>query len=338
MTSRPEELSPSLFLDTVNAYQRTAVIKAAIQFDVFTMIGGGSETVQRLASKCETSERGMRVLCDCLTVIGFLIKEGRHYRLTPDSAAFLNKQSPAYVADAIEFLLSPILLEGFKDVASAVRKGGTILTNEGTISPENPIWECFARTMAPLMKESAQLITKLVNADPNQKLKILDVAAGHGLFGIAFAQNNQNADITAVDWPNVLEIAKENAQAAGIAERYVTISGNALETEYGYGYDVVLLANFLHHFDIATCELLLTKLHSALAENGRVVTLEFIPDEDRTSPSEAALFSMVMLCSTPNGDAYTFSELAHMFSNAGFSHSEPHDLPFDFGRAVISYK
>src|ERR1700693_2645604 len=83
MTSRLEESSPSLFLDTVNAYQRTAVIKAAIQFDVFTMIGGGSETVQRLASKCETSERGMRVLCDCLTVIGFLIKEGQHYRLTP---------------------------------------------------------------------------------------------------------------------------------------------------------------------------------------------------------------------------------------------------------------
>ena len=338
MTSRPAEASPLLFLDTVNAYQRSAVIKAAIQLDIFTIISGGRATVQLLASKCETSERGMRILCDYLTVIGFLIKEGQHYRLTPDSATFLDRQSSAYVGDATEFLLSPTLLEGFKDVASAVRKGGTMLPNAGTISPENPIWESFARTMAPLMREPAQLITKLVNADPSQKLKVLDVAAGHGLFGIAFAQNNQKADITALDWPNVLEIAKENARAAGIVERYFTISGSALETEYGNGYDVVLLANFLHHFDIPTCEILLTKVHTALAEKGKVITFDFIPCEDRISPPEAALFSMVMLCSTPHGDAYTFSEFEQMFCNTGFLQSELHQLPSDSGQVMISYK
>jgi precorrin-6B methylase 2 len=338
MSTQPDELSPSLFLDTVNAYQRTAVIKAAIQLDLFTIINGGRDTVQRLASRCETSERGMRILCDYLTASGFLIKKGLHYGLTPHSAVFLDRQSSVYVGDAIDFLLSPILLEGFKDVASAVRKGGTILPNAGTISPENPIWERFACTMAPLMREPAQLIAKLINADPSQNLKVLDVAAGHGLFGIAFAQNNQKAEITALDWPNVLGIAKENAQAAGIAERYFTISGSAFEADYGYGYDLVLLANFLHHFDIATCEGLLTKVHTALAENGRVITLDFIPNEDRISPPEAALFSMVMLCSTPHGDAYAFSELEQMFCNTGFSQSELHQLPSDFGQVMISYK
>src|SRR5580765_1345770 len=119
MFTEPDELSPSLFLDTVNAYQRTAVIKAAIELDVFTIISGGKETVQGLASECETSERGMRILCDYLTVIGFLIKEGPCYKLTPDSAAFLSKASSDYVGSSIEFFLSPTLLEGFRDVASA---------------------------------------------------------------------------------------------------------------------------------------------------------------------------------------------------------------------------
>jgi precorrin-6B methylase 2 len=338
MSSQPDELSPSLFLDTVNAYQRTAVIKAAIQFDIFSIIDGGRETVQRLASRCGTSQRGMRILCDYLAATGFLIKEGQCYGLTPHSATFLDRQSSAYVGDAVEFLLSPILLEGFKDVASAVRKGGTILPNAGTISSENPIWESFARTMAPLMREPSQLITKLIDADPSQKLRILDLAAGHGLFGIAFAQNNHNAEITALDWPNVLKVAKENAQAAGIAERYFTITGSAFEAEYGYGYDLVLLANFLHHFDSATCEILLTKVHTALAESGKVISFDFIPHEDRISSPEAALFSMVMLCSTPHGDAYTFSELEQMFCNTGFSHSELHQLPSDCGQVVVSYK
>ncbi len=314
------------------------MIKAAIQLDVFTIISGGKETVQGLASACDTSERGMRILCDYLTVIGFLIKEGPCYKLTPDSAAFLSKVSSDYVGDAIEFLLSPTLLEGFRDVTSAVRKGGTILPDAGTISPGNPIWVTFARSMAPLMIEPAQLIANLIDANPSRTLKVLDVAAGHGMFGITLAKSHPKAEITALDWPNVLEVARENAHAAGIAERFFTVSGSALEADYGDGYDVVLLANVLHHFDAATCEILLTRVHTALVENGRAVTLEFIPNEDRISPSEDALFSMVMLCLTPNGDAYTFWELERMFSNSGFSHSELHRLPFDFGRVVISYK
>lgn len=338
MSTVPDEPSPSLFLDTVNAYQRTSVIKAAVQFNIFTLIGGGRETAQRLASKCETSERGMRILCDYLSVIGFLIKEGEHYRLTSDSAMFLDKRSPAYIGDAIEFLLSPMLIEGFNNVGSAIRRGGTTLPNAGIISPENPIWVSFARAMGSMMIVPAQLIAKLIDADANQKLKVLDIAAGHGMFGITLAQNNPKVEITALDWPNVLEIAKSNAKTAGVDERYLTISGSAYEAEYDGTYDVILLNNFLHHFDPLTGENLLRKAHAALADNGRVVMLEFIPNKDHISPPEAALFSMVMLCSTPCGDAYTFSEFETMFHNAGFSRSELHQLSTDFERVVISYK
>jgi hypothetical protein len=69
----------------------------------------------------------------------------------------------------------------------------------------------------------------------------------------------------------------------------------------------VLLTNFLHHFDMATCEALLRKVRAALADGGRALTLEFVPNEDRISPPEAAGFSMMMLAGTRSGDAYTFS-------------------------------
>ena len=54
---------------------------------------------------------------------------------------------------------------------------------------------------------------------------------------------------------------------------------------------------------------------------GRAVTLEFVPNEDRISPPDAAGFSLMMLAATPSGDAYTFSELDRMLRNAGFSRS-----------------
>jgi hypothetical protein len=108
--------------------------------------------------------------------------------------------------------------------------------------------------------------------------------------------------------------------------------------DYGTGYDVVLLTNFLHHFDVATCEILLRKVHASLADGGRAVTLEFVPNDDRISPPQAAAFSMMMLGSTPSGDAYTFSELEQMFGNAGFKNSEMRELPPTIQRVVISDK
>jgi ubiquinone/menaquinone biosynthesis C-methylase UbiE len=231
-----------------------------------------------------------------------------------------------------------MLTEGSKHIADAVRKGGTAMENEGTIGPDHPVWVKFARGMAPMMALPAQLISKLVDPSADRKLRILDIAAGHGLFGITFAKNNPQAEITAVDWKAVLEVAKENAQRAGVGDRYHTIEGSAFDVDYGSGYDLVLLTNFLHHFDPPTNETLLRKVHHALADGGRAVTLEFVPNDDRVSPPDAAGFSMMMLSGTPSGDAYTFAELERMFTNAGFSRSTLHPLPPTIQQVVISEK
>jgi hypothetical protein len=333
-----QQPSPQLFFQTINAYQRTEALKAAIELEAFTAIGEGNSTAREIAKRCETSERGMRILCDFLVIMGFLNKEGDRYGLTQDSAIFLDKRSPAYLGGSIDFISSPVLTDGFKNFAEAVRKGGTTVAGGGTVAPENPIWVKFARAMAPMIAMPAELMAKLIDPTADGKLKVLDIAAGHGFFGIAFARNNSQAEIVALDWPQVLEVAKENARAAGLADRYSTIEGSAFDVDYGSGYDLILLTNFLHHFDPQTCETLLRKVHAALAEGGRAITLEFVPNEDRISPPDAAAFSVMMLGSTPSGDAYTFTELERMFANAGFAGSEIHALPPSIQHVVISTK
>ncbi|HKP82265.1 MAG TPA: class I SAM-dependent methyltransferase [Pyrinomonadaceae bacterium] len=337
-TSAAQQPSPQLFFQTINAHQRTEALKAAIELEVFTAIGEGNTTVAEIAKRCQTSEKGMRVLCDYLTTMEMLTKQGDRYALTLDSSVFLDKRSPGYLGGAVEFLCSPMLLEGFNHMTDAVRKGGTVVGEEGTTGPENPIWVKFARGMAGMMSMPAQLMAKLVDPNADQKLKILDIAAGHGLFGIAFASQNKQAEVTALDWKPVLEVAKENAEKAGVADRYRTIEGSAFDVEFGSGYDLVLLTNFLHHFDHSTNETLLRKVRAALADGGRAVTLEFVPNDDRVTPPEVAGFSMVMLVGTPSGDAYTFAELERMFANAGFSRSTIHALPPTFQQVVISEK
>jgi ubiquinone/menaquinone biosynthesis C-methylase UbiE len=337
-TSAAQQPSPQLIFQTINSHQRTEALKAGIELEVFTAIGEGNTTAAELAKRCQTSEKGMRILCDFLTIMGMLTKDDDRYGLTIDSAAFLDKRSPAYIGGATEFMCSEPLTQGSKHMTEAVRKGGTALEGEGTIDPENPVWVKFARAMAPLMALPAQLIANLVDPNADQKLRILDVAAGHGLFGISFATRNTQAEITALDWKNVLEVAKDNAQKAGVSDRYNTIEGSAFDVEFGTGYDLVLLTNFLHHFDPPTCEKLLRKVRAALADGGRAVTLEFVPNEDRITPPDAAAFSVMMLTTTPSGDAYTFSELERMFANTGFSRSTLHPLPPTIQQVVISEK
>jgi len=256
--------TPALLFDTLNAHQRTEAIKSAIELGLFSVIPEGKTTAKEIAQACDASERGTRILCDYLVIIGFLTKQNDHYGLTPDSAVFLDKHSPAYMGGVIDFILSPTVTNNFKQLTAAVKKGGTASDEETALEPNHPMWVKFARAMAPMMAMPARQLAPLVDPEANQKLKILDIAAGHGLYGLAFAKRNPKAEIVAVDWPNVLEVAKENAQAAGVSDRYQTKPGSAFDVDYGTGYDIVLLTNFLHHFDMATCEALLHKVHAAL--------------------------------------------------------------------------
>jgi ubiquinone/menaquinone biosynthesis C-methylase UbiE len=338
MDNQSAQPSPEHFFTIATAYQQSAVIKGALELSVFTALAEGGATARTLAEKCHTSERGMRILCDYLVIIGFLTKNGDQYGLTQDSAIFLNRNSPAYLGDAVEFLQAPMMVEAFKDIAGVVRKGGTLVGEEGSVSHENPVWVRFARAMAPLMLLPAQTMTQLVEVDPNRKIKLLDIAAGHGIFGITFAQRCPRLEVVAVDWAPVLEVAKENAQKFGVIDRFTTKPGSAFEVDFGDGYDLALLTNFLHHFDVETCKGLLKKVYAALNEGGRALTLDFVPNEDRVTPPNAAGFSMTMLASTRAGDAYTFAEYKKMFGDAGFSKSELHQAPPSPEQLVISYK
>jgi hypothetical protein len=329
--------SPILFFDTLNAYQRSAALKSAIELGLFTAIAEGDGTAADAAKRVGASaERGVRILADYLTIIGVLTKQGSRYALTADTAAFLDRRSPTYVGGAVEFLLSPHTTEGFAHLTDSVRKGGTATQSGGTTAPDHPIWVQFARAMAPLMMPTAQQLAAIGDPKADGAIRVLDIAAGHGVYGLTFARRNPKARVTGLDWPSVLEVAKESARKLGVADRYDTIAGSAFDVPLGGPYDLVLVPNFLHHFDAAACTVFLKKVRAALAPGGKALTVEFVPNEDRVSPPGSAPFALVMLAHTPGGDAYTFKELEAMLKTAGFAKNEMRDLAGLPSRVVIS--
>jgi 2-polyprenyl-3-methyl-5-hydroxy-6-metoxy-1,4-benzoquinol methylase len=330
-----EQPTPERFFNALNAYQLTEAIKTAVELDIFTAIAEGNSSPAAIAQRCKAAERGARILCDFLAIQGFLTKENGKYGLAPDAAAFLNRHSPAYLAEATEFLLTARIRKGHEKLTEAVRLGGTAL-GRGTLEPENPDWVQFARTMKPLMSYPAEILATELRKGGEAK-KVLDVAAGHGIFGIAVARHNPSAHVHAADWRNVLQVAEENARAAELDGRYHLIPGDAFETEFGAEYDLALITNFMHHFDIPMCTQFLRKVRAALAPGGRAAIVDLVPNADRISPPTAAAFSMMMLATTPSGDAFTLAEYQQMARDAGFSRTEMTSAQVGIDNLIIAH-
>src|SRR5260370_42086410 len=135
--SAESPLTPGLVFDMLQAHQRTAALKAAIELDVFRAVGEGPGDVASIARHCKASERGIRVLCDFLTIYGVLAKEDGRYVHTPTSAAFLDPRSPASLASIAQFLGNPAMQEPSQRLGEIARTRHTALPGHGRVAPHN---------------------------------------------------------------------------------------------------------------------------------------------------------------------------------------------------------
>lgn len=330
--------TPEHIFNTLGAYQQTFALRAAIELDIFSAIADGATDLAALATKTGAAERGLQTLCNYMTVLGFLTKQGTNYALSQESSIFLNRRSPAYMGSISAFLTNDHIISTFTKLTDAVKKGGTVAAQGDNQQPNDEMWVTFAKSMAPITVPAATFIAQLTGMPQSKTCRVLDIAAGHGMYGITMARQNPNAQITALDWPSVLEVAKENAKSAGVGDRFKTKGGNAFETDLGTGYDYILLTNIFHHFDPSTCRKLMKRVHAALKPGGQAITLEFVPNDDRVTPVTPAMFSLVMLATTDSGDAYTFAEYEKMFDNAGFAKTTLHQIPDMPQQVLVSEK
>jgi ubiquinone/menaquinone biosynthesis C-methylase UbiE len=319
------ETSENPVFNLAMAYQDTAALIAAVKLNIFTLIGSATVSLDDLVSSTGASRRGLRILCDYLTVLGLLKKNESLYSLAPVSRTFLDEASPFARGGIVDFVAAPEMVELLcQDPASYVRKGGSVkLANT---SPDNQVWVRYAKSMIPFAAANAKRIASHIAGLPDPPYTVLDIAAGHGLYGIEVAKAIPEALVTAVDWAPVLTVASSNAEAAGVADRFRMLPGNAMDLEWGADFDLILLPNFLHHFDVEACTSLLRKVRVSLSPIGQAVGVEFVPNEDRVSPPMAAKFAFWMLATTPGGDAYTTSDLDQMARNAGFSGAKTYPL------------
>jgi hypothetical protein len=147
--------TPTAFVDAVLGYQRTAAIRAAVELGLFEAIGSAGADAETIAARVGASPRGVRILCDYLTVLGFLEKSGALWRQAPVARDFIDAASPTSMASVVRFLAGPEFLRLFlEDPAGYVRRGGS--DGLANMAPEDPIWVTFAESMTPFTLAAAK--------------------------------------------------------------------------------------------------------------------------------------------------------------------------------------
>jgi SAM-dependent methyltransferase len=312
----------------LQGFMGTAAVKAALDLEVFTHIAHGLVTPEQLAVAKGTTPRAMRILCDALVAFGALNKSDGRYSLPPGSQALFVKGSPMYMGAMSRILANPVMWEAAGKLGEIVKAGRSTIEHPAE-EPDNPFWQEFSRAsrqMATMFGPIvADAVAELLPAGGPKR--ILDIAAGSGMYGFSALKRFPNARLVSVDWPGVLKLAEPTARQMGLSDRVEFCSGDIFSADLGSGYDLVLAVNIYHHFSIEKCTELSRRLYGATAPAGMLIVVDSVPDEKREKDRTALTFALTMLIWTQDGDTYTLSEYRKMLETAGYRDIALKEIP-----------
>lgn len=316
-TSSNAPVTPERIMQFAWGYAPPLILEAALKHGVFDALDQRAMTLDELTQVTGASKRGLAAIVNVLVGLDLLKKSGDAYTLSADSAAFLVTGRPGYMGGLIRHT-SEQLLPKWLHLNQVVATGGPVAAvnqqGDGT-----EFFEKFVNDIFPMSYPAAQDLAQYLRLDlMNAPVKVLDLAAGSGVWGIALAQSAPHVQVCAVDWPGVIGVTRKNAEKFGFAERFSFSEGDLQEADFGSGHHVATLGHILHSEGEARSRALLEKTFHALAPGGTISIAEFLVNPDRTGPVNGLIFAVNMLVNTENGGTYSFEEIAGWLAEAGF--------------------
>ncbi len=169
-------------------------------------------------------------------------------------------------------------------------------------------------------------------------LRVIDVGGCHAAYSIALARRHPLLAAVVFELPAVAPFAREIIAQEGLADRVTVQEGDFQRQGLGADYDVALVFGVLNGEPPEGRPALIRKAYDCLHPGGRIVLRDFVLDDDRAGPSEAALFALQMLLATESGGLDTRSDWAAWLAEAGFAPPHTITLPHGAGALTIAEK
>jgi len=325
-TTKKNQVTPERLMQFGSAYAPPFIIGAAVRNKIFDTLAKGAKTVEEVSTATGASPRGLRAIMNALVGLELLKKSDDKYSLTPESEAFLVSNKPGTLAGFFPMNMKRLIPLWLK-LDDIVRTGEPAEAR----NEEHPGTEFFTElveNIIPMSYGSAQALAdhlKLANA--KQPTRVLDLAAGSGIWGIALAQKSPQVEVTAVDWAGLVPTTKRITKKFGVADRFKFIEGDIGEADFGSGYDVATLGHILHSEGEACSRTLLKKTHNALKSGGIIAIADWLVNDERTDPLPSLIFAVTMLVNTKEGDTFSFNQIKGWLEEAGFKNVRTLEAP-----------
>jgi precorrin-6B methylase 2 len=312
-----KEIPPARLVDDLCGQWRTWTLAAGAELGLFDHIAAGKRTVTEIAAAAGATERGVERLLDALTGLGYLRKKSGGYDLSPVARKFLVTSSELCIQGLAASAAQ--MSQSWQRLAEVVRSGHPVIGVD-TEERGRQVFPALVKHIFPQSFTAANAAVVALPARTRNGIKsILDVAAGSGAWSIAFARAIPAARVTALDFPEVLEITREFADRFGVKGRFNYIQGNLREIDFGRArYDLVILGQILHSEGGRRARDLIRKSCAALNKAGLLLIADFIVNNRRTGPARPLLFGLNMLLHTEQGEVYTMRQLRGWLAEAGF--------------------
>lgn len=320
--------TPDQIFGSMMGHVRSAVLKAGIDLGVFDLIAGGTSDLAGLVRASGVPERGLRIVLDAMVGFEWLDKSGGQYTLRPLAEMFLVKSQPVYLGAMAAIMGHSLIWERLSRLTDIVRRGGVAGEENPANRESHPFWTVFAEASRGLSAPQAAALAEIVKPERFVGARIVDLACGSGLYGFTMLKRaDARARLTSVDWPNVLDKARETALEWGIADRIDWRPGSIFEVDWGRDHDIAIASQIYHHFDLEQNLMLSRRILASLRPGGELVIHDAIPDEARTERSFPLVFAVVMLATTDHGDTFTFEQYRDTLERAGFAEVTLHQPP-----------
>jgi len=326
-TPEQEQATPERLMQFGFAYAPPLIIGAAVSNKVFDSLASGAKNVEQISKETGASQRGLRAIMNALVGLDLLKKDrDEKYSLTPESEAFLLSNKPGTLAGFFA-MVSTHLLPDWLHLNEAVKTGAPpIALNQEAAGPE--FFSVLVENIIPMSYPAAVTLGQSLGlAGKREPVRVLDIAAGSGIWGIALAQQSPRVRVTAQDWPAMIPTTKRITQKFGVADRFSYVEGDVLEADFGSDYDTATLGHILHTEGEERSRKLLKKTFKALKSGGTIAIGEWLVNDQRTEPLPSLIFAVNMFIHSERGDTFSFKEIKSWLEEAGFKNVRTLEAP-----------
>jgi SAM-dependent methyltransferase len=326
-TPEQEQATPERLMQFGFAYAPPLIIGAAVSNKLFDSLTSGAKNVEQISKETGASQRGLRAIMNALVGLDLLKKDrDEKYSLTPESEAFLLSNKPGTLAGFFA-MVSTHLLPDWLHLNEAVKTGAPpIALNQEAAGPE--FFSVLVENIIPMSYPAAVTLGQSLGlAGKREPVRVLDIAAGSGIWGIALAQESPRVRVTAQDWPAMIPTTKRITQKFGVADRFSYVEGDVLEADFGSDYDIATLGHILHTEGEERSRKLLKKTFKALKSGGTIAIGEWLVNDQRTEPLPSLIFAVNMFIHSERGDTFSFNEIKSWLKEAGFKNVRTLEAP-----------